>query len=262
MPEGSGKGRLVSSCTMVLASVTPTVAAAVPGPTVRARLGRSLFSLLLALVLVLAAPVAAALAVSAADLPPSPPAEHVLDSAKVLSRAGKAEIEHQLEGFSAERVDARLIILTRLDYGLGLNDLADQLLERWTTDSPAGRSPDPLLLLLIDTQTRATAIAAQPPLDRQLPAELLKSTATTTLAQPLRSGDRYRQAAVDALQRLATVLQGGEDPGEPVVEEIPAVVSNIPTREETSSSNAFTWVIVLLVVGTVVPMLTWWVFSR
>jgi GNAT superfamily N-acetyltransferase len=54
---------------------------------------------LLALVLVLAAPVAAALAVSAADLPPSPPAEHVLDSAKVLSRAGKAEIEHQLEGF-------------------------------------------------------------------------------------------------------------------------------------------------------------------
>jgi uncharacterized protein len=82
------------------------------------------------------------------------------------------------------------------------------------------------------------------------------------MAQPLRSGDRYRQAAVDALQRLATVLQGGEDPGEPVVEETAAVVSNIPTREETSSSNAFTWVIVLLVVGTVVPMLTWWVFSR
>jgi uncharacterized protein len=82
------------------------------------------------------------------------------------------------------------------------------------------------------------------------------------MAQPLRSGDRYRQASVDALQRLSTVLLGGEDPGEPVVEEAAAVVSNIPTREETSSSNAFTWVVVLLVVGTVVPMLTWWVFSR
>jgi hypothetical protein len=56
MPEGSGKGRLVSSCTMVLASVTS--------------LRRSLLSLVLALGLVLAAPVAAALAVSAADLPP------------------------------------------------------------------------------------------------------------------------------------------------------------------------------------------------
>nr|WP_216921114.1 TPM domain-containing protein [Synechococcus sp. CCAP 1479/9] len=262
MPERSRNGRLVASCTMALASVTPSVAAAHPGPTRRSGLLRSLLSLVLAIGLVLAAPVAAVRALSAADLPARPPAEHVLDGADVLSRAGKAEIERQLQAFSAERVDARLITLTRLDYGLDLNSLAGQLLERWTADPPAGSSPDPLLLLLIDTQTRATAIAAQPPLDRQLPSELLKSTAATTMAQPLRSGDRYRQSAVDALQRLATVLQGGEDSGEPVVEETAAVVSNIPTREETSSSNAFTWVIVLLVVGTVVPMLTWWVFSR
>lgn len=40
------------------------------------------------------------------------------------------------------------------------------------------------------------------------------------------------------------------------------VESNIPTKEETASSNGFTWIIVLLAVGTVVPMLTWWVFSR
>ena len=32
--------------------------------------------------------------------------------------------------------------------------------------------------------------------------------------------------------------------------------------EETKESNAFTWVIVLLVVGTIIPMATWWVFSR
>ncbi|MDM7952139.1 MAG: TPM domain-containing protein [Cyanobium sp. CZS 25K] len=233
-----------------------------PGPSRWSRLRRSLLSLLLTLGLVLAAPVAAALALSAADLPSRPPVEHVLDGADVLSRAGKAEIERQLQAFSAERVDARLITLNRLDYGLDLNSLASQLLERWSADPPPGTSPDPLLLLLIDTQTRATAIVAQPPLDRQLPSELLQSTASTTMAQPLRSGDRYRQAGVETLQRLATVLQGGEDPGEPVVEEAAAVVSNIPTHEETTSSNAFTWVIVLLVVGTVVPMLTWWVFSR
>lgn len=40
------------------------------------------------------------------------------------------------------------------------------------------------------------------------------------------------------------------------------MVSNIPTREETAAGNGFQWVIVLLVVGTIVPMLTWWVFSR
>ncbi|MBD2548046.1 TPM domain-containing protein [Microcystis elabens FACHB-917] len=266
MPERVRNGRLVASRSMALASVTPPVAAAPPGPsarTGRSRLLRTLLSLVLAFGLMLAAPVAAARALSAADLPASPPADHVLDGADVLSRAGKAEIERQLQGFAAERVDARLITLNRLDYGLDLRTLAGQLLERWSADpAAAGSSPDPLLLLLIDTQTRSTAIVAQAPLERQLPNELLESTAATTMAQPLRSGDRYRQAAVDALQRLAAVLQGGEDPGEPVVEEAAAVVSNIPTQEETSTSNAFTWVIALLVVGTVVPMLTWWVFSR
>jgi uncharacterized protein len=58
------------------------------------------------------------------------------------------------------------------------------------------------------------------------------------------------------------VIDGGEDPGEPDVPEAPVVVTNIPSQEETASSNAFTWVVVLLVVGSVVPMLTWWVFSR
>jgi uncharacterized protein len=38
--------------------------------------------------------------------------------------------------------------------------------------------------------------------------------------------------------------------------------TNVPTVEETRESNAFTWVILLLVVGTIVPMATWWVFSR
>ena len=82
------------------------------------------------------------------------------------------------------------------------------------------------------------------------------------MALPLREGDRYRQATMDGLHRLEAVLQGGEDPGEPVVEQAPVVASNIPSREETASSNAFTWVIVLLVIGSVVPMVTWWVFSR
>ncbi len=82
------------------------------------------------------------------------------------------------------------------------------------------------------------------------------------MSAPLREGARYRQASLAALDRLDTVLQGGEDPGEPQEVEVVSVPSNIPSREETASSNAFTWVVVLLVVGTIVPMLTWWVFSR
>jgi uncharacterized protein len=151
-----------------------------------------------------------------------------------------------------------LVTVGRLDYGLSLPALADQLLARWSGDS----ADDTRLLILIDTQTKSAAIAASPALVRQLPGDLLRSTARTTMAQPLREGNRYRQASLDGLARLATVLRGGEDPGEPLLAEDAVVNSNIPTREETASSNAFTWVVVLLVVGTIVPMLTWWVFSR
>ena len=217
----------------------------------------------LALLLALLLPLSPALALSVADLPAAPGADHVLDQADVLSRAGRAEIDRQLQEFSADRVDARLITVNHLDYGLDLSTLADELLQRWSAaQAEAGGTTEPLLLVMIDTQTRAAAVVASPDLERQLPASLLTSTARTTMAVPLRDGDRHRQAVVDALSRLRTVLQGGEDPGEPAETDTAVAVSNVPTREETESSNAFTWVVVLLVVGSVVPMVTWWVFSR
>jgi uncharacterized protein len=216
-----------------------------------------IFSLVLALAL-LVGPELPAVALSLGNLPAEPPSARVLDDADVLSIASRTDIERQLDQFGDDRVDARLVTVSRLDYGLTLPELSRQLLERWSS-APGG---DARLLILIDSQTKSAAIAASPALERQLPPELLRSTARTTMAQPLREGNRYRQASLDALERLSIVLRGGEDPGEPEVSEASVVATNIPTREETASSNAFTWVVVLLVVGTIVPMLTWWVFSR
>jgi uncharacterized protein len=99
-------------------------------------------------------------------------------------------------------------------------------------------------------------------LEGELPNSLLSSTAISTMGLPLREGARYRQASLDALSRLSTVLNGEEDPGPPQLLERMPMETNIPTKEETASSNAFLWVVVLLVVGTLVPMITWWVFSR
>jgi uncharacterized protein len=216
-----------------------------------------IFALLLGLAL-LVAPSLPALALSLGDLPIEPPSARVLDDADVLSISSRTDIERQLDQFGDDRVDARLVTVSRLDYGLTLPELSRQLLERWSS-APGG---DARLLILIDSQTKSAAIAASPALERQLPPDLLRSTARTTMAQPLREGNRYRQASLDALERLSIVLRGGEDPGEPAASEATVVATNIPTREETASSNAFTWVVVLLVVGTIVPMLTWWVFSR
>ncbi len=193
---------------------------------------------------------------AAADLPLKAPSSSVLDGAEVLSRATVTDLENKLDSFEQAHVQARLITLRRLDYGLSLNELGDQLLQRWQNPD------DAQILLLIETKSNSAAIRGDREAEPLLPQSLLASTADTTMAQPLRDGGLYRQAVLDGLNRLSTVLAGAEDPGPPLQVEQIAVVSNVPTAEETASSNARTWLIALLVVGTVVPMATWWVFSR
>jgi len=201
---------------------------------------------------------APAIALAVGDLPALPPTGHVLDRAQVLSRAASGDIEKALAALEADHLNAQLITIDRLDYGVSLDQLGQQLLQKWHDAAP----DQARLLLLLDTQTRAAAIVADPSVERQLTPDLMRSTARTTMALPLRSGDRYRQATLDGLERLATVLAGGEDPGEPVEQTVTAPASTIPTQEETAKSNASTWIVALLAVGTIVPMLTWWIFSR
>jgi uncharacterized protein len=217
---------------------------------------RLLRACLITLLLVL--PVAPALAVSASAFGDISPQGRVLDQAGVLSRAASADVTRQLEALAAEQVDAHLITLKQLDYGLSLSQLGQDLLDLWQP-SAEGKGQ---LLFLIDAQTNAAVVVTSPSLSGQLSSNLLRSTARTTMTAPIREGARFRQASLDGIERITTVLQGGEDPGEPLVAQVISPASNVPSQEQTESSNAFTWVVVLLVVGTVVPMATWWVFSR
>ena len=221
-------------------------------------LTRRLIAGLVSLMITLAVLVPSAAAIAPTNLPEQPPEAHLFDDADVFSRASRSELEKRLIKVGDGRIDARLVTVRRLDYGFSLRSFGEELLGRW---SPANSST-PMLLLLIETQNKRAAVVADPTLTTQLPEALLTSTGRATMAAPLRQGDRYRQASVDALNRLATVLEGGEDPGPP--EEIvrTTLPTNVPTKVETEESDAFTWVIVLLVVGTIVPMATWWVFSR
>ena len=199
-----------------------------------------------------------ALATGVQDFPSQLPTSAVIDTADLLSRAASNDLEKRLQLLNEDHVDARLLTLRRLDYGLSLESLGQQLIERWGATDPDSN----LLLLLIESQNNSAAVVASAELLNQLPESLLSSTAISTMGLPLREGARYRQAGLDALDRLDTVLQGGEDPGPPQLLERLPIETNIPTREETASSNALLWVVVLLVVGTLVPMITWWVFSR
>ena len=137
--------------------------------------------------------------------------------------------------------------------------VGDELLDRWGQESKL--TDRPLLIFLEETQSKQATVVAANELLEQLPESLLRSTGRTTMSQPLRDGDRFRQATLDGVSRIEVVLNGGEDPGPPVQLERVSNPTNIPTAEETGESNAFTWVVVLLVVGTIVPMATWWIFS-
>ena len=204
--------------------------------------------------------VPAGFALSPQDLPTQPPYEAVLDSADVLSRAGKNEIETRLNQLQSSKVDARVITLRKMDYGLSLTGFGEELVERWSNNE--NRSERPLILFLEETQNKQAAVVVLAELSDQLPEELLRSTARTTMSQPMRDGERFRKASMDGIERIAVVLDVGADPGPPIEMERTTLPTNVPTVEETRESNAFTWVIVLLVVGTIVPMATWWVFSR
>ena len=211
---------------------------------------------LIGLVSLWLAPVA--LAASAASYPLILPSERLVDPAGLFSRSAAADVSQSLKGLDADHVDARLVTVERLDYGLSLPQLGSQLLARWQ-EQALDRN---LLLILIDAKTNSVAIQASQDLERSLDSQLLRSTARTTMAAPLREGGRYRQASLDGIARLRTVLEGGEDPGEAEVAVVELPRTTVPSREETESSNAFTWVVVLLAVGSIVPMVTWWVFSR
>ena len=199
------------------------------------------------------------MALTAADFPSAPPMqERVVDQAEVFSRAAAGELDRQLSELASYGVEANLVTLGRVDYGSTPNAVATDLLERWQQQDPQER-----LVALVETRTGQVAVVASPALAKRLPPTLLDSTAEDTMAGQLRRGEGYRLTMLRGIQRLDTVLAGGEDPGPPALDAaMPAARSNVPSHEETVASNALTWVAVLLGLGTVIPMLTWWVFSR
>ncbi len=203
--------------------------------------------------------VSPSIALTAADFPSTPPVEErVVDQAQVFSRATTGELNQNLSQLTTYGVEANLLTMERVDYGSTPTTVATNLLEGWQQQAPGDR-----LVVLMEAKTGQVAIVASPSLASTLPPTLLQSTAEDTIATQVRRGEGYRVTMLQGLERIEAVLAGGEDPGPPVLEAaMPSVASNVPSREETAASNALTWVAVLLGLGTVIPMVTWWVFSR
>jgi uncharacterized protein len=183
----------------------------------------------------------------------------VIDKAEVLSRLNEGRLSNTLDDLAQKTGnEVRMVTIRRLDYGETIESFTKALFEKWF---PTAEAQAKQTLLVIDTLTNTTAIQTSDPVKSILPDDIAQSVASETVAVPLRTGNKYNQALLDASDRLVAVLSGEPDPGPPVVEEKVQVESTFKSAEETDTKNSTIWVVAILIIATVVPMATYFFYQ-
>lgn len=183
----------------------------------------------------------------------------VVDNADVLSLLNEGKLSSSLESLAKTTgKEVRMVTIHRLDYGETPESFTNDLFKKWypTPEEQANQ-----VLLVIDTLTNGSAIESGEALKSLLPEEIAQSVATETVAAPLRDGNKYNQAFLDASTRLIAVLSGEPDPGPPAVTETIQVAGTFKSAEETDTKNSTIWVVAILIIATVVPMATYFFYQ-
>ncbi|TVQ20622.1 MAG: YgcG family protein [Leptolyngbya sp. DLM2.Bin15] len=184
----------------------------------------------------------------------------VIDEADIISRLNQGKLDRQLAAIAEETgVEVRFVTFHRLDYGETAQSFADQLFETWfpTPESQANQ-----VVLVLDNVTNTTAIHADASVEDRLTAEIAESIAQETLQVPIRDGNKYNQAFLDAGDRLLAVLTGQPDPGPPVVEVTIQTEGTYAKAEETDQNSSTALIVGFLIAATVIPMVTYYIYVR
>lgn len=225
---------------------------------------KSLFASLMGLFLIAQvwsiypSPAAATGVYSIPNLTPGEPT-WIIDQAGVLSRLTRSEISTNLEKLAADTgTEVRFVTIHRLDYGETIQDFADKLFEKWfpTSEDQANQ-----VVMALDNVTNSTAIHAGDSVKSLLSDDTATSVAQETVMVPLRNGNKYNEAFLNASDRLAAVLSGEPDPGPPVVEVNIQTEGTFAKAEETDDRSATIIVVALLVAATVIPMATYFFYQ-
>lgn len=183
----------------------------------------------------------------------------VIDKAEVLSRLNEGRLSNTLDDLAKKTgKEVRMVTVHRLDYGETTETFTKALFEKWFP-TPVAQANQTLLVL--DSLTNNTAIQTGNAIKSIMSDDIAKSVATETLDAPLRDGNKYNQALVDASDRLVAVLSGQPDPGPPVIEEKVQVASTFTKAEEADTKNSTIWVVAILIIATVVPMATYFFYQ-
>ncbi|HYW22183.1 MAG TPA: TPM domain-containing protein [Nodularia sp. (in: cyanobacteria)] len=183
----------------------------------------------------------------------------VLDQSDIISRVNEGKISSTFEDLAKKTGnEVRFVTIRRLDYGETAESFTKELFEKWFP-TPAAQANQTLVVL--DTVTNGTAIVTGEEVKPLLTDSIAESVVSETLGVPIRDGNKYNQAFVDASDRLVAVLSGEPDPGPPIVIDTVKVEGTFTKAEDTDQGNATAWVVGLLIAATVIPMATYFVYQ-
>jgi uncharacterized protein len=188
---------------------------------------------------------------------PNPNVEDVwvVDTADVISLANQTALTGTLKNLAKETgKEIRMVAIRRLDYDQTINSLADELFSTWYPDASARANQT---LLVMDTLTNNAAIRNGEANKALVDENIAKSIIDETIGYNLRKGNKYNQALIDSSDRLVAILSGQADPGPPAIREEVQIEGTFTKAEDTDAGNATVWVIVLLLLATVIPMVTY-----
>ena len=184
----------------------------------------------------------------------------VLDDADIISRASAGQISRELKDLATQTGNqVHFVTIRRLDYGETIDSFADQLFEKWFPDAEAQANQT---LLVLDSLTNNSAIRTGTEVKTVMSDDIAISVADETIQVPLRQGNKYNQAFLDASDRLVTVLSGEPDPGPPVVVSTINAESTFTSAEDTDQGSATVIVVGFLIAATVIPMVTYYLYVR
>ncbi|AFY33835.1 photosystem II repair protein Psb32 [Calothrix sp. PCC 7507] len=183
----------------------------------------------------------------------------VIDQSEVISRLNEGKISSDFENLAKQTGnEVRIVTIHRLDYGETPESFTKALFEKWFPTKEAQANQ---ILLVIDTVTNGTAIITGDQVKSLLSDKIAQSVASETVLVPLRNGNKYNQAFLDASDRLIAVLSGKPDPGPPKIVEKVQVEGTFKKANEAEQSNAIAWVIGLIIAATVIPMATYYIYQ-
>ena len=182
----------------------------------------------------------------------------VVDQAEVISRINEGKLNNTLKKLAKDTGNGvSLVAIRRLDYGETIDSFADKLFNTWfpTPEARANQT-----LLVVDSLTNNVAIRTGEAVKEVMGDDIAQSVAVDTVGVPLREDSKYNQALLDASDRLVAVLSGNPDPGPPEVQDTLNIEGTFTAAEDTDAGNATIWVIGLLIVATIIPMATYYLF--